>query len=167
MAKTKKQPDTADIISDLAKELLGKLCIESTVLVEPVTGEKPEDEISYRITIETLESGLLIGRHGDTLNSLQLLLGVMLFKRTGSWIHVLVDVGNYRKMREESVTAMADRIIAEVERTGQPVPLPFLSPLERRMVHMHLTDHPTVMSESEGEGRDRRLVIKPRASANA
>lgn len=167
MAKIKKQPDTADVISDLAKELLSKLSIESTVLVEPIAGEKPEDEVSYRITIETLESGLLIGRHGDTLNSLQLLLGVMLFKRTGSWIHVLVDVGNYRKMREESVTAMADRIIAEVERTGQPVPLPFLSPLERRMVHMHLTDHPTVMSESEGEGRDRRLVIKPRASANA
>lgn len=166
MAK-KKQPDTANVITELAGELLGKLHIESSVQAEPVPAENPEDGTSYRITIETQESGLLIGRHGDTLNSLQLLLGVMLFKRLGSWIHVLVDVGNYRKMREESVTAMADRIIAEVERTGQPVPLPFLSPLERRMVHMHVTDHPTVISESEGEGRDRRLVIKPRASAHA
>ena len=156
-------------IIEVTESLLHNLQITATVVVikegeETVAAESAD---SYRVTIETAESGLLIGRHGETLNSIQLMLGVMVFKRLGKWARILVDVGNYRKMREESVTAMADRIAAEVEQTGQAVPLPYLSPLERRMVHMHLVAHPTVMSESVGEGRDRRLMIKPRALQDA
>lgn len=156
---TEKEP----VITEVTSELLQQLQITATVHVEKegVAADQEAGE-TFRVTIETAESGLLIGRHGETLNSLQLLLGVMLFKKLGSWVHLLVDVGNYRKMREESVTAMADRIAAEVEQTGQPVALPYLSPLERRMVHMRFTSHPTVMSESVGDGRDRRLMIKPR-----
>lgn len=157
------QHDPKQVITDVTQELMNQLQISATVHVDQeATAPADEATETYRVTIETTESGLLIGRHGETLNSLQLVVGVMLFKRLGSWVHLLVDVGNYRKMREESVTAMADRIVTEVEQTGQPVALPYLSPLERRMVHMRLSEHPTVMSESVGDGRDRRLMIKPR-----
>ena len=57
---------------------------------------------------------------------------------------------------------MVNRIVSEVEQTGRPIELPYLSPLERRLVHMMLTDNERVMSESQGEGKDRRVTIKPK-----
>lgn len=158
MKKTKKVDNTVEI-KKTTEELLEKLKVEATVDVSE--GEK-EGETNYKVNIGTQETGLLIGYHGETLNSLQLLLGVILYKKVGKWIHIVVDVGNYRQMREESIKEMVDRIVGEVESTKQPVTLPYLSPLERRIVHMMLTDSKTVISESEGSGRDRRLTIKPR-----
>ncbi len=159
MKKKKTESNTLDIIKQTTEELLSKLKTEGTV---EVVDEKTEEESNYKITIQTQETGLIIGYHGETLNSLQLLLGVILYKKLGSWVRVLVDVGNYRQMREESIKEMVGRITAEVEATSQAVVLPYLSPLERRIVHMMLTDHKTVVSESIGEGKDRRLTIKPR-----
>lgn len=112
--------------------------------------------------IETEETGLLIGRHGECINSLQLLLGVMLYKKFGKWVRVILDVGDYRKMREDSLKEMVERIAGEVEGTGVPVVLPYLSPLERRFVHLLLTENAKVTSESTGEGKERRVTIKPR-----
>lgn len=143
-------------IKTLVTDLLGKLKVEAKVEVV-----KEEDD-HYQVNLETEETGLLIGHHGETVNSFQLLLGVILFKKTGEWIHVVVDVGGYRKMREESIKEMVNRIVTEVETNREPVQLPPLTPFERRAVHMMLTDHQTVVSESIGEGRDRRLTIKPK-----
>lgn len=124
--------------------------------------KKTVPDKSFTVNIKTEESGLLIGHHGETINSLQLLIGVILYKKLGKWVRVLVDIGDYRKMREESIKEMVDRIAAEVEQSGRGVELPFLSPLERRIVHMMLSENSKVMSESTGEGRDRRVMIKPR-----
>lgn len=145
-------------IKEIAKDLLEKLEIKAEVAVED--GE----EGSFKVVLNTEETGLLIGHHGETLNSFQLILGIILFKKLGVWTRVLVDVGDYRKLREESIKEMVNRIVSEVELGGQPVTLPFLTPLERRIVHVMLTDHEKVMSESTGEGRERRLTIRPKAS---
>lgn len=152
----KKKQTRESEIKKLATDLLGKLKVEAKVEVV-----KEEDD-HYQVNLETEETGLLIGHHGETVNSFQLLLGVILFKKTGEWIHVVVDVGGYRKMREESIKEMVNRIVTEVETSREPVQLPPLTPFERRAVHMMLTDHQTVVSESIGEGRDRRLTIKPK-----
>ncbi len=146
-------------IKKTTEELLAKLLTEATV---EVIEEVAEGETNYKVGIQTQETGLLIGYHGETLNSLQLLLGVIIYKKIQKWVHIIVDVGNYRKMREESIKEMVNRIISEVETSQKPVTLPYLSPLERRIVHMMLTDHKTVSSESTGEGKDRLLSIKPR-----
>lgn len=165
---TKKSPDTEKKIEETVKELLDKLDISAKISVKPQedTGKsadnKDEDSNSFRVDIDTDETGLLIGHHGETINSLQLLLGVILYKKFKKWLRVILDVGDYRKKREESIKEMVNRIISEVETTGQPVWLPFLTPLERRTVHIMLEDHKTVTSESVGEGRERRITIKPR-----
>ena len=155
----KKSVSQTETVKETVDDLLKKLKVESTVSVEEIT---TDEEIHYQINIESPETGLLIGYHGETINSLQLLLGVILYKKLGKWVRVIMDVGEYRKMREESIKEMVNRIILEVERTGQPVEMPYLSPLERRIVHMMLTEHKTLTSQSHGEGRDRRVTVKPR-----
>lgn len=146
-------------IKKTTEELLTQLKVEGTV---EITEEKKEEEVNFKVNIQTQETGLLIGYHGETLNGFQLLLGVILYKKIKKWVHIIVDVGNYRQMREESIKEMVNRIVAEVETTNQPVILPYLSPLERRIVHVMLTDHEKVASESIGEGKDRRLTIRPK-----
>lgn len=143
-------------IKTIASEFISKLQVEATIEVT----REPSDH--FKIVLQTSETGLLIGYHGETINSLQLLLGVILYKKLGKWIHVVVDVGGYRKMREESIKEMIKKIVSEVESTGQPATLPFLTPLERRIVHMTLADNPRVASESFGEGKERRVMIKSR-----
>lgn len=159
MAKKTKAKDYEKEIEKATKELLEKLMVEAKVTV----AKDPEDH--FKVNIETSETGLLIGFHGATLNSLQLLLGVILYKKMGEWVRVVVDVGDYRKTREENIKEMAERIVKEVEVNNQPVVMPYLTPFERRVVHLLLSSHPKVTSESEGEGRERRVVIKPRPTS--
>ena len=152
-----------DEIEKSVSELLAKLQVEAKVTVEEIHEDtEKEEEASFKVNIETADSGLLIGHHGETINSLQLLAGVISYKKFGKWVRILIDVGDYRKMREESIKEMVNRIIAEVEQSGKPVELPYLSPLERRIVHMMLSANERIMSESSGEGKDRRVTIKPR-----
>lgn len=146
-------------ISDIVHDLLAHLEVKAEVEVRRETEETGE---RFFIQIQTEETGLLIGRHGETINSIQLIIGVILFKKFGEWVHTVVDIGNYREAREKSIREMVERIAQEVEATMQPVVMPYLSPFERRIVHMMLSEHPKVMSLSEGEGRDRRITIKPR-----
>jgi spoIIIJ-associated protein len=150
--KTSFEKEIAIVLTDLLKALK----IEAQVAVVQT------DEGHYKADIQTQETGLLIGHHGEVINSLQLITGVILFKQLKTWVHVVLDVGGYRQMREENIKEMVNRIVAEVETTSQPVILPFLTPLERRIVHMMLTENTKVMSESSGEGRERRVTIKPR-----
>ncbi len=161
MKKTTKVDKVSEELKTITLELLGKLQIDAEVEVMEEEVEGTSDH--YKINIKTTETGLLIGRHGETLNSLQLLLGVILFKKTGKWTRVVLDVGDYRKMRQDYIQEMVNRIIIEVEEKKLPVVLPYLSPLERRIVHMMLSDNPKITSESMGEGKDRRVTIKLRA----
>lgn len=143
-------------INQFLSDLFSRLQIKAEVSI------KREEENHFKVNIQSEDTGLLIGRHGETINSLQLVLGIMLYKKLGSWVRVLVDIGDYRKDREQSIKEMVERITAEVEEKNQPVVLPYLTPYERRIVHMMLADHQKVASESSGEGKDRYVTIKPR-----
>lgn len=155
--KTDKSEEKLDeVIKKTLTELLGQLKVEASIEVLSSSADH------YQVEIQTQETGLLIGFHGETINSLQLLLGVILYKKLGKWVHVVLDVGGYRKMRQEHIQEMVGRIIAEVETTNQAVALPYLTPLERRIVHIMLSENKKIMSESTGEGKERRVTIKPR-----
>lgn len=156
MKKTESEISTLDVIKQITQDLFSKLAVAGEIEVS----EKEADHFS--VNLKTEETGLIIGHHGEILNSLQLILGVIIYKKIGKWIHIVLDVGDYRKTREESIKEMVTRIIQEVEASSKPVVLPFLTPLERRIVHMMLADNSTVSSQSEGEGKDRRVIIKPR-----
>lgn len=143
------------MVQEMTEDLLKNLQVEASVTVS-------EEDEAVRVNIQTEESGLLIGYHGQTLNSFQQILGMMVYKKAGEWIRLIVNVGDYREKREEMVKSLALRAAEEVALTKEAQPLPFLVPFERRIVHMTLADHPDVESVSEGEGKDRRIVIKPK-----
>lgn len=128
MAKNK-TIDWEEEIKKTTSQFLEKLRIVASISIirEKAEGDSKEDV--YKVNIETEETGLLIGRHGETLNSLQLLLGIIIYQKTKQWARVVLDIGNYRKMREEGIKEMVTRITAEVEASGNPVTLPYLTPL--------------------------------------
>ncbi len=150
-----KLTEATEVVKTAAEELLSKLEIEATVGVDLI------DEI-YQVKVETEESGLLIGFHGETLSSFQLILGLMVYRKLGQWVRVVVEVGDYRARREQQLRAMAESYAAQVVSSGQPIYLSYLPPIERRIIHLALQGRPDVETVSEGEGNQRRLIIKPK-----
>lgn len=133
--------------------------------------EVPEDVVSYSYTGDTFkvqvnlpddQSGVFIGYHGETISSLQLILGLVISQRLGDWHRVEVNIGDYQERRKENIVNLADNAVNRVLATGKEVMLPNLTPAERRLVHMHLADHPQVSSESRGQDPYRQLMIVPK-----
>ena len=143
------------IIKTEAQKLLEYLMVEAKI-------EVSEKEDVYEVQIETEDTGILIGYHGETLTSLQLILSLILYKRLGSWLRLIVNVGDWRQKREEVLKQMALSAAERVAATDEAMVLPNLSSFERRIVHLLLADHPKVTSSSEGEGVERKLIIKPK-----
>ncbi len=119
-------------------------------------------EKTYHVDIQTEEPSLLIGYHGETLSSFQLILGLILCKEAGEWVRVVVEVGDYRARRQEQLQAMAASYANQAVSTQQTIYLPYLHPAERRIIHLVLQDDSRVECFSEGEGRNRRIIIKPK-----
>lgn len=142
------------IIVEEAENLLKEVGIKSTIDVE----EKDET------TILKLDAGddnaLLIGKHGNTLASLELVLTLIVSNKIGEFKRVTVEVGSYRSEREQYLEELAQKLRNEVIDTGYEKTVRGLKPWERRFVHMNLQDDEEVMTESTGEDRDRVLVIK-------
>jgi spoIIIJ-associated protein len=145
--------DVNKIVKEEAEELLSKIGTQGTVSIEDVEG-------SLNVHIDTEENALLIGKHGNTLSSLELILSLITAKRTGEFKRVVIEVGGYRQAREDYLKDLAGRLRDEVVATGVEKTVRGLKPWERRVVHMFLAEDPDVLSESEGEDRDRILVIK-------
>jgi spoIIIJ-associated protein len=102
---------------------------------------------------------VLIGRRGDTLASLQLLVALIVAKQTGQRERVVVDAEGYRERREENLRSLAQRVAQQVRRSRTAVALEAMPPNERRIVHMALADDEDLTTESIGEGEQRRVVI--------
>lgn len=144
-------------IQKIAEELLSLLGVKGEVSVE----EDKENE-ALRVQIETEEAGVLIGHYGETIGALQLLLGQIFRQRSGEWHRVLVNVGDWRERREEKLKKLAESIARQAKETGEAQSIFDLSPAERRIVHLTLSSSPDVETESEGEGKERHLVVKPK-----
>lgn len=144
-----------EIIQKTTEELLNALEISGTVSVETT------DEMST-VTIETEESGMVIGHHGDILEALQLLISMAATKKLGEFVRVSVEVGDYKKNRTGWLETLAQQSKERALSSGHEVPLSNLKAWERRVVHLILQEDPEVVSESVGEGKDRTLVVKPR-----
>lgn len=155
MAK-KTEDKKLKFIKETTEELLTLLKAEAKVEVF----EDKENE-AVKIELETEEPGILIGYHGETLSSLQVLLGSIFWKEFGQWQRVLVNVGDYRQKREESLRKMALLAAQRVRFSGEPTALPQLPPNERRIIHLALAGEKDIITESEGEGKFRRVVVKP------
>lgn len=118
-----------------------------------------EEEKSIKIDITGDSTGILIGRRGETLDSLQYLTSLVVNKGTQEYKRITLDTENYRKKREETLVALANRIADKVVRTGKRVVLEPMNPYERRILHATLHDHEKVETISEGEEPYRRVVV--------
>ncbi len=108
------------------------------------------------------DSGLLIGRRGQTLQALQFLVTLIVRKQLGEDVRVVLDVENYRQRRETSLRDMATKVAARVVQTNRSITLEPMSPADRRIIHTSLSEHPDVRTESAGEGENRKVTIMPR-----
>ncbi|MCX8009187.1 MAG: KH domain-containing protein [Patescibacteria group bacterium] len=147
-------------IQKITEDFLQKLHITGNVTVNT------DETDAYRVHINTDETGVLIGHHGKTLESFQLMLGFIVTKAFGSWQKVYVNVGDYREKREESLMYMAQRTADRVVETRRPIELSNLSSAERRVIHLTLSGDERVETESYGEGENRILVVKPKNSSS-
>src|SRR3989344_6914636 len=119
-------------VKEITEDVLKRLEVAGVVTVDM------DETGAYRVHIETEETGLLIGFHGRTMESLQVVLGILISKKLESWVKVYVSVGDYREKREEALMHMA---VAAAERAvtyGKPVELASLTASERRVVHLTL-----------------------------
>ena len=108
------------------------------------------------------DSGLLIGRRGQTLQSLQFLVNLIVRKKYGEEVRVFLDVENYRGRRESSLREMASKVAGRVVQTSRSITLEPMTPADRRIVHTTLSEHPGVTTESMGVGDNRKVTIIPK-----
>lgn len=160
MAKKKKetltnQKNETKIIDETIKELLNFLEIEGDF-------DFSQNEEGLEIILNTKDSGIVIGYHGEILESLQLILSLCIAKKIGRFLRVSIEVGDYKKNRIEWLKNLAlgakERVVLE----KKEISLPNLKAWERRVIHLFLENDQDVMSESVGEGRERILVVKPK-----
>lgn len=108
------------------------------------------------------ETGLLIGKKGETLLSIQTVLSVLLKQKTGEWNRVVANIGDYREKEESYLKGLAASTAQRAIETKEPQNLYNLKAWQRRVVHMTLAENKDIVTESEGEGDDRFLIIKPK-----
>lgn len=109
--------------------------------------------------------GILIGRRGDTLDSLQFLLNLVINEKNSVKIKGIIDIENYRAKREETLIGLSHKLAAKARKTGQKVVLEPMNPQERRIIHMALQNDRRVTTYSEGEEPYRKVVIVPESSS--
>lgn len=148
--------DKVSLVQKLADKLLELL---GTKAKATVSEDKKNEAIRVDIETET-ETGLLIGRHGETLDALQVILGMMVFQECKEWARIIVNVGDWREKQEDQLKGLALQAAERARETGDPQTLFNLNASQRRIVHMVLTEEKDIETESSGEGKERYLVIK-------
>lgn len=122
-----------------------------------------QNEDILEVGMETEDSGMVIGYHGEGLESLQLVLSLIIAKKLGRFVRVSIEVGGYKKNRTEYLERLAQQMKDRALSENREQVAESLKSWERRIIHLILQDDEEVTSESAGSGRDRVLIIKPRA----
>jgi len=153
MAKAKLDEN---LVAESIREIIEKLQVPATIEVSR------QDNIFF-VDIDSEDSSLLIGKYGVNLESLQFILAVRIKTQTGDDdFEIFVDVGGWRKKKEEKLKQMALDAAQRVAAESEPQSIYNLKNSERRVIHVALANHPNVETISEGEGENRHIIIKPR-----
>lgn len=143
-------------LSDILDNILGLLLLEGSYEID-------ETEDNMMVTIETPEAGRLIGFRGESLTALQLIVNQILSKQSEQFKRVVIDIGNWRKQKEEELAQRSRGWAKEVLESGKEMELEPMPSWQRRIIHMAVSEIDGIESESIGEGRLRHLVIKAKA----
>lgn len=119
-----------------------------------------DEEVGPTIDIDGEDSGLLIGKRGETVNAFQFVVNLVLNQKSRGHPIVLIDVAQYKERRSQSLQTLASRVAERVVASGRPVTLEPMLASERRIIHMALANHHYVTTESTGEGQNRKVTVR-------
>ncbi|MDA0770276.1 MAG: hypothetical protein BZY79_01410 [SAR202 cluster bacterium Casp-Chloro-G4] len=152
-------PDVVKVTTEILENLIAGMGVDVVLNLKQAHSEDlggPEFEI------EGDDSGLLIGRRGETLRALQFLVKFIVSRKLESRVNISVDVEGYQARRYDSLANLAGRVAERVASSGRSITLEPMPPNERRAVHMALADHPKVTTESTGMGDGRQVIVQPK-----
>ncbi|MBU1200118.1 KH domain-containing protein [Patescibacteria group bacterium] len=121
-----------------------------------------EDQIQVNISLPEDITGIFIGRGGENINALRLILSLIISQRTNTWPKLRLNVNDYQEKREEYLTDLAKDAAEKAQELQREIILPNLSSYERRIVHLHVESLGTVTTESRGQEPRRQLVVIPK-----
>lgn len=151
-----KKKDKVKQIKAIANKVLATM---GTKAKASVSEDTENDTFVVEIDAEN-EAGLLIGHRGETLNSLQSVIGMVFRQESGEWVRIVVNVGDWRQKQEEYLKNLALQTAERAKETGEAQILYNLSPAQRRIIHLTLSEDKAIETESQGEDRERYLVVK-------
>jgi spoIIIJ-associated protein len=157
---TEKERAVIEEARNVLQEMLRLMDVQGTV--EIVQGTE-----TSKLNVRGDDLGVLIGRRGEKLASLQHLVNLIVAKSQGQWNRIAVDVENYRGRREEQLRDVATRAAKRVQQTGKIIQLEPMPALERRIVHLALVDNPKVRTQSVGVEPSRRIVVLPASKTDS
>ncbi len=152
-------PEQEGDVAGVAKEILETLIQCMEISAEVSVTQASADELPLSLDIEGDDLGILIGRRGQTLASLQYVVRLMVAEKMKMWVPISVDIAGYKKRRYESLRGLALRLAEQVKRSRRLITLEPMPADERRIIHLALADHPDVATESMGEGEARKVAI--------
>ena len=165
MDMPEKQSDIVETAKSILETLLSLMDISGSVALSAEFTDEDEDGTtsSIGLDIEGEDMGILIGRRGQTLSSLQHIVRLIVGHQTQVRIPIVLDVEGYKRRRCEGLRVLAERLAEQVKVNRMPFTMEPMSAFERRVIHLVLADHPDVTTESTGMGEARRVVILPKS----
>ena len=149
-------------LASLAIGVVNSLISRMDISVLATIRYSGDDETGPVIDVHGEDSGLLIGKRGETLQAFQFLVNMALNKSMQGHPVVVVDVEKYKERRSKSLEALASRVAERVARSGRPITLEPMPASERRVIHLALANHSSVTTESVGEGQQRKVTVMTR-----
>lgn len=149
---------------DEKQEKLIRKTIEKLFDLLQIEGEfsLSSKEDAIEVVLETKDSGMVIGYHGEVLEALQLICSLCVSKKLDHFVRVSIEIGDYKRNRSEWLESMASQARNQAVAENREVAIPNLRSWERRIIHTFLQEDPDVVSQSSGMGKDRTLIVKPR-----
>lgn len=147
---------SADVATDFLNDVLKTMNLKADINIDYDKKEK-----NMLISLELDKMGVLIGKHGQTLDSLQYLTSLVVNKNSEDYTRVILDINNYRDKRKTTLENLAKKLAYKAVRNNAKVELEPMNPYERRIIHSYLQQDEKVKTYSEGEGINRHLIIEP------
>lgn len=152
-------PDVVRVATEILDNILSRLGVSA---VSSLVQAESEDLGGPVFEVEGEDSGLLIGRRGETLRALQFMVKFIAGRQLGERVNLMIDIEGYQQRRYDSLANLAQRVAQRVATSGRSITLEPMPPNERRIIHMTLSEHASVTTESIGMGNERQVVVRVR-----
>jgi len=160
MENKKVSKDRLKKIEESAVKLLSLMGSRAKV---SVSSDKADQAVLINLETDD-ETGLLIGRQGETLTAIQTILGIIARRDFEEWVRIIVNVGDWREKQESRLKDLAAQTGLRAKETGEPQYLYNLMPNQRRIIHLALSEDKELETESQGEGKERYLIVRKKSN---